>query len=61
VWGRTAPLLSRGNLAVFQHEHAQIFNAIRAGSMKKARQAMQRHLGNSQARHRKLAVNLRPK
>ena len=55
VWGRSAPLLSRSNLAVFQHEHEQILSAIRAQAVRKARQAMRRHLGNSQIRYQKLA------
>lgn len=58
VWGRSAPLLSRGNLAVFQREHAEILKAIRDGSVAKARRAMRRHLGNSQTRHRKLAKEM---
>jgi DNA-binding FadR family transcriptional regulator len=58
IWGRTAPLLSRGNLAIFQREHAQILEAIRARSVKRARAAMQRHLGNSRRRHRKLASEM---
>jgi DNA-binding FadR family transcriptional regulator len=58
VWGRTAPLLSRGNLAIFQREHEQIFEAIRAHSVKRARAAMQRHLGNSRLRHAKLAAEM---
>ena len=58
VWGRTAPLLSRGNLAVFQREHEQILSAIRSGSVAKARAAMQRHLGNSRLRHQKLATEM---
>jgi DNA-binding FadR family transcriptional regulator len=55
VWGQTAPLLKQSNLAVFQREHEQILEAIRARSVKKARATMQRHLGNSRQRHRKLA------
>jgi DNA-binding FadR family transcriptional regulator len=48
VWGRSAPLLGRSNFATFQREHKQILKAIRAGSVKRARAAMQNHLGNSQ-------------
>jgi DNA-binding FadR family transcriptional regulator len=55
VWGRSAPLLSRTNLTSFQREHQQILDAIRARSVTRARAAMQRHLGNSQTRHQKLA------
>lgn len=58
VWGRSAPLLSRGNLAIFQREHEQILDAIRTHSVPRARAAMQRHLGNSRARHQKLANEL---
>ena len=58
VWGRTAPLLKQSNLAVFQREHEQIFDAIRAHSVTRARAAMQRHLGNSRLRHLKLAREL---
>jgi DNA-binding FadR family transcriptional regulator len=58
VWGRTTPLLGRNNLAVFQREHEQILAAIRSRSVTRARAAMQRHLGNSQRRYRKLASEL---
>jgi GntR family transcriptional repressor for pyruvate dehydrogenase complex len=61
VWGRSAPLLSRSSLTLFQREHEQIFAAIRAHAVPRARAAMQRHLGNSQQRYRKLASELRVK
>ena len=58
VWGRSAPLMSRGNLTMFQREHEQILSAIRTRSVQKARAAMQRHLGNSRLRHQKLASDM---
>lgn len=58
VWGRSAPLLSRTNLTTFQREHEQILEAIRSGSVPKARAAMRSHLGNSRLRHNKLATEM---
>jgi DNA-binding FadR family transcriptional regulator len=58
VWGRSAPLMSRGNLAMFQREHEQILDAIRTGATQKARAAMRAHLGNSRLRHKKLATEM---
>lgn len=55
VWGKTAPVLSRTHLNVFQKEHRDILQAIRAGAALKARAAMRRHLVNSRKRHEKLA------
>lgn len=55
VWGKTAPVLSRTHLNVFQKEHRLILQAIRAGTALKARAAMRRHLVNSRTRHEKLA------
>jgi DNA-binding FadR family transcriptional regulator len=56
--GRSAPLMSRGNLAMFQREHEQILDAIRTGATQKARAAMRAHLGNSRLRHKKLATEM---
>jgi DNA-binding FadR family transcriptional regulator len=58
VWGRTAPLLRKSNLTLFQREHEKILEAIRSGSVSRARAAMQRHLGNSRTRHQKLANDM---
>jgi DNA-binding FadR family transcriptional regulator len=58
VWGQSRPLLARGNLTIFQREHAQILEAIRVRSVQQARSAMQRHLSNSQRRYQKLAAEL---
>jgi DNA-binding FadR family transcriptional regulator len=58
VWGKSRPLLGQGNLTVFQREHEQIMEAIRARSVQSARSAMQRHLSNSQRRYRKLAAKI---
>ena len=58
MWGQSRPLLGRGNLTIFQREHAQILEAIRARSVQQARSAMQRHLSNSQRRYEKLAAEL---
>lgn len=55
VWGKTAPVLSRTHLNIFQKEHRDILQAIRAGNALKARAAMRRHLVNSRRRHEKLA------
>jgi DNA-binding FadR family transcriptional regulator len=55
VWGKTAPVLSRTHLDVFQKEHRTILQAIQAGAALKARAAMRRHLVNSRKRHEKLA------
>lgn len=55
VWGKTAPVLSRTHLNVFQNEHRMILQAIRGGAALKARAAMRRHLVNSRKRHEKLA------
>jgi GntR family transcriptional repressor for pyruvate dehydrogenase complex len=46
----------RAYLETFQREHAAIFAAISAGDAAAAREAMRRHLGNSQARYRRLAA-----
>ncbi|MFA6265748.1 MAG: FadR/GntR family transcriptional regulator [Pseudolabrys sp.] len=58
VWGRSAPLLRRNNLILFQREHGKILAAIRSGDVQKARAAMRGHLGNSRERHQKLAAEL---
>ncbi len=55
VWGKTAPILSRTHLNVFQKEHREIVQALRARSASQARAAMRRHLVNSRKRHEKLA------
>jgi len=46
----------RGYLETFQREHAEISEAIVAGDDEAAREAMRRHLGNSQTRYRRLAA-----
>jgi hypothetical protein len=43
-------------LETFQREHAAICESILAGDAERARDAMRRHLGNSQARYRRLAA-----
>jgi len=58
VWGRSAPPAKRSQLDLFQQEHAHILAAIRKGAVAEARDAMQRHLINSQARYQKLAAEL---
>lgn len=58
VWGRSAPLLRRNNLTLFQREHAKILSAIRTHDVAKARTAMHAHLGASRDRHQKLAAEL---
>lgn len=55
VWGKTAPVLSRTHLNIFQKEHRDILAAIRSRAVTKARVAMRRHLLNSRKRHEKLA------
>ena len=46
----------RAYLETFQREHAAISAAIGAGDGVAAREAMRRHLGNSQVRYRRLAA-----
>jgi DNA-binding FadR family transcriptional regulator len=46
----------RAYLETFQREHAAICESILAGDAERARDAMRRHLGNSQARYRRLAA-----
>jgi GntR family transcriptional repressor for pyruvate dehydrogenase complex len=46
----------RAYLETFQREHVAIFAAISAGDAAAAREAMRQHLGNSQARYRRLAA-----
>jgi GntR family transcriptional regulator, transcriptional repressor for pyruvate dehydrogenase complex len=46
----------RAYLETFQREHAVICEAILAGYAEAARDAMRRHLGNSQVRYRRLAA-----
>jgi DNA-binding FadR family transcriptional regulator len=55
VWGKTAPVLSRTHLNIFQKEHRKILQALRAGAVTSARAAMRAHLMNSRKRHEKLA------
>jgi len=43
-------------LETFQGEHRAIMTAIEAGEVERAREAMRRHLANSQARYRRLAA-----
>ncbi|MFI4987465.1 MAG: FadR/GntR family transcriptional regulator [Alphaproteobacteria bacterium] len=45
----------RAYLEMIQREHRAIFAAIEAGEAKAAREAMRRHLANSQARYRRFA------
>jgi DNA-binding FadR family transcriptional regulator len=61
VWGNSQPLLRQSHLLTFQREHKQILDAIRAGSVAKARTAMQRHLANSRRRYQKLAASAEAK
>jgi DNA-binding FadR family transcriptional regulator len=56
VWGNSQPLLRQSRLLTFQREHKQILDAIRAGSVGRARSAMQKHLANSRRRYQKLAA-----
>jgi DNA-binding FadR family transcriptional regulator len=44
----------RAYLETFQREHAAITDAILAGDVERARQAMREHLSNSQERYRRL-------
>src|SRR5207302_6588196 len=46
----------RAYLETFQREHVAIFAAISAADAAAAREAMRQHLGNSQARYRRLAA-----
>ena len=46
----------RAYLGTFQREHVAICDAIAAGDAAAAREAMRQHLGNSQARYRRLAA-----
>jgi DNA-binding FadR family transcriptional regulator len=46
----------RAYLETFQREHVAICTAIMAGDAAAAREAMRQHLGNSQARYRRLAA-----
>ncbi len=46
----------RSYLEAVQHEHVAIFSAISGGDAAAARDAMRQHLGNSQARYRRLAA-----
>lgn len=55
VWGSSAPPTNRTHLEIFQREHEQILQAIRAHEVTPARDAMQRHLLNSRNRYEKLA------
>ena len=49
----------RAYLEMIQREHGSIFAAIKAGDALAAREAMRRHLSNSQARYRRLAAEAR--
>jgi len=46
----------RAYLETFQREHVAICESILAGDAERARDAMRQHLGNSQARYRRLAA-----
>lgn len=48
----------RAYFDTFQREHVAIHDAIAAGDADRAREAMRLHLGNSQARYRRLAANV---
>jgi DNA-binding FadR family transcriptional regulator len=48
----------RAYLETSQREHVAIHDAIATGNPGAAREAMQRHLGNSQARYRRLAAEM---
>jgi DNA-binding FadR family transcriptional regulator len=58
IWGRSAPVLNRTHLDMFQKEHRLIVQAIKARAVTKARAAMREHLLNSRRRHQKLADQL---
>ena len=58
IWGRSAPVLKRTHLDMFQKEHRLILQAIRDHAVTKARAAMREHLLNSRRRHQKLADEL---
>ncbi|MGH6664902.1 MAG: FCD domain-containing protein, partial [Pseudolabrys sp.] len=58
VWGSSAPSTNRPHLELFQREHEQILQAIRAHAVTQARDAMQRHLLNSRNRYEKLAAEV---
>ena len=58
VWGSSAPPTNRTHLEIFQREHEQILQAIRAHEVTQARDAMQRHLLNSRNRYEKLAAEV---
>ncbi len=58
IWGRSAPVLNRTHLDMFQKEHRAIVQAIKARAVTKARAAMREHLLNSRRRHQKLADQL---
>jgi GntR family transcriptional repressor for pyruvate dehydrogenase complex len=58
IWGRSAPVLNRTHLDMFQKEHRAIVQAIKARAVPKARAAMREHLMNSRRRHQKLADQL---
>ena len=49
----------RAYLAIIQEEHRRIFDAVRAGDPKAAREAMRRHLTRSLERYRRLAAEQR--
>ncbi len=51
----------RAYLELFQNEHRAIHAAIEAADVVHAREAMRRHLENSQVRYRRLVAELQPK
>lgn len=61
IWGRSAPILSRTHLDIFQKEHRQILQAIKGKAVTKSRAAMREHLLNSRRRHQKLADSFEAK
>jgi GntR family transcriptional regulator, transcriptional repressor for pyruvate dehydrogenase complex len=58
VWGSSAPPTNRAHLDIFQREHEQILQSIRAHAVNHARDAMQKHLLNSRNRYEKLAAEI---
>lgn len=58
-WG-TDSVLTRDYQEGLQVEHARIMNAISAGDVREARDAMRAHLGNSQERYRARLHKMKP-
>jgi GntR family transcriptional repressor for pyruvate dehydrogenase complex len=56
VSGRSQPAAHPNQINLFQQEHVQILNAIRARAASEARSAMLQHLNNSRSRFEKLTA-----